>query len=676
MATIPPFEYLTQPPAKVALPGYIGYQNTQFKKLVQTIRGLRAEALLFSTSPYNVKDPAYGAVGDGMTDDRLAIQAAINACSAAGGGMVLVPTGTYALSITQHPVAPSTSCCLYMPSNVNLVGAGINATRLLTLATTPVVFNTYSIITNYTIAGPVTDVGISVQDMTIDGNKTAVLAATYKAQVGVLWWYAKNPLVRRVRFTNILSTFQVGGGIEGAAHWTNGCVGYEMESLIADAGAADFGGNGVYPLTVGGTNFPNTQGRISNCYASDATDNGFTFFRCDDTLLVNCHSKNSSLYDFNTEQSRNIRYLNCSGATSKYGFVSTFGSIGTSFNNCTAVGHTQAGMAISVNSGGMNSAFDSNGNTITFTYRSLAINAGASTTSLMTVTGTTLTANALIGKYLMVDGGANAFAPGYCALISANTTTTISLSTPLPLALVTGATVAVQSGLSLDDGNLATILGGVSINNGTAGVQHDNGSLSGVLPQMTGNTGGNYVPQTIAGPVALISENGYQQSVAALLQLQVTAGTYTTVLQNDGSDNLFMRTLTNSGVLEWFTPSGNLLGTLSPFGSVGIWTLPAATIASLSLGLVTITTSQTAAGTQTTYWLDTTAGAVTLTLPATTAVPTGKIYNVKWYKGGNAAKIAPTGTDTIEGVNATYTITPVLSAVSPQSNGAGAWGFV
>lgn len=40
---------------------------------------------------YNIMD--YGATGDGKTDDAKAIQQAINACSEAGGGTVLVPTG-------------------------------------------------------------------------------------------------------------------------------------------------------------------------------------------------------------------------------------------------------------------------------------------------------------------------------------------------------------------------------------------------------------------------------------------------------------------------------------------------------------------------------------------------------------------------------------------------------
>lgn len=40
---------------------------------------------------YNIRD--FGAVGDGRANDAPAIQRAIDACSEAGGGTVLVPAG-------------------------------------------------------------------------------------------------------------------------------------------------------------------------------------------------------------------------------------------------------------------------------------------------------------------------------------------------------------------------------------------------------------------------------------------------------------------------------------------------------------------------------------------------------------------------------------------------------
>lgn len=60
---------------------------------------------------YNVKDDAFGATGAGTNDDTSAIQAAINAANAAGGGVVVFPKGTYKVSTT-----------LTVPANIHLVG--------------------------------------------------------------------------------------------------------------------------------------------------------------------------------------------------------------------------------------------------------------------------------------------------------------------------------------------------------------------------------------------------------------------------------------------------------------------------------------------------------------------------------------------------------------------------
>lgn len=57
----------------------------------------------------------FGAVGDGVTDDTAAIQAAVNAVSAAGRGEVYFPAGTY----------KTTATVTISSSNVSLVGAGI-----------------------------------------------------------------------------------------------------------------------------------------------------------------------------------------------------------------------------------------------------------------------------------------------------------------------------------------------------------------------------------------------------------------------------------------------------------------------------------------------------------------------------------------------------------------------
>jgi len=68
---------------------------------------------------YNVKSPEYGAVGDGVANDTTAIQNAMNAAGAAGGGIVFFPEGTYRVTTT-----------LAVPQGASLWGVGGSASLL------------------------------------------------------------------------------------------------------------------------------------------------------------------------------------------------------------------------------------------------------------------------------------------------------------------------------------------------------------------------------------------------------------------------------------------------------------------------------------------------------------------------------------------------------------------
>ncbi|MBJ6368255.1 CBM96 family carbohydrate-binding protein [Snuella sedimenti] len=74
----------------------------------------------FNGRVYNVTDPTYGAVPDDENSDQEAIQAAINAAEANGGGIVFFPAGEYLVNTDPNNTSPIT----INSSNIILKGSG------------------------------------------------------------------------------------------------------------------------------------------------------------------------------------------------------------------------------------------------------------------------------------------------------------------------------------------------------------------------------------------------------------------------------------------------------------------------------------------------------------------------------------------------------------------------
>lgn len=69
----------------------------------------------------NVTDPKFGATADDNTDDTFAIEQAIAAAEAKGGGTVWIPAGTYMINAVQNICLRNTDPCgIKVPSNITL----------------------------------------------------------------------------------------------------------------------------------------------------------------------------------------------------------------------------------------------------------------------------------------------------------------------------------------------------------------------------------------------------------------------------------------------------------------------------------------------------------------------------------------------------------------------------
>ena len=112
---------------------------------------------------YNVRDPQFGAKGDGSTDDYPAIQAALTACRGAGGGIVHVPAGVYPCSQI-----------LQIGSSTWLRGSGATIQAISGFNPSQVGANPgISVLTSYNYGSP-RQSRIRITGITFDGNESNI----------------------------------------------------------------------------------------------------------------------------------------------------------------------------------------------------------------------------------------------------------------------------------------------------------------------------------------------------------------------------------------------------------------------------------------------------------------------------------------------------------------------
>jgi len=233
---------------------------------------------------YNVT--AYGAAGNGSTDDRSAIQSAINSAQlSVYGGVVYFPPGEYWVS-NYIEVADS---------NISLIGAGMGATTITGTGTNDVIRVTGVSTPTYRDKVYISDMLVSRDSSSTDPNG---------AGTGIRLYYASNCIIERVTTYRQWIGFYAQGSIFSRMH---NCT-----------DSRDSGANAHYGFYIDGTT-ENSSLTLSNCISNASghtgSSTGFMTFGAHvrDFYLIHCESDlcDYGMYiDTDTSNNTNIHLIN------------------------------------------------------------------------------------------------------------------------------------------------------------------------------------------------------------------------------------------------------------------------------------------------------------------------------------------------------------------------------
>jgi hypothetical protein len=204
---------------------------------------------------YGVK--GYGAVGDGFTDDTVAIQAAIDAASAAGGGVIYFPPGNYKVRKLNPTGAngssPDDMALHIQASNITLRGE-IGKSRIFADPSVPTRFVTLRVGTIPIVNGGLELTNIKIEGLEFDGSYDPPTTGTEHDDGNMLiWLHGIKRLVLRDLYIHRSSDYGI--GIQNGGHKDFRIENVVIEDVMADGidvknnGDTD-GGNKMINVTV------------------------------------------------------------------------------------------------------------------------------------------------------------------------------------------------------------------------------------------------------------------------------------------------------------------------------------------------------------------------------------------------------------------------------------------
>lgn len=312
----------------------------------------------------NVKTfQAAGAKGDGSTDDTTAIQAALDACRSAGGGIVYFPQGTYMLSMaTRTGGFAGNACALMYGANTTILGAGAGATSLKLRnsqqGTTGLGSNNAAIFSPYNVSQE----QVTFADFTVDGNG----GNQSDQHHGIYVWRQRGVRLFRVRAMNCRGTANTGGATETFCFYISGstdvthvaCEAIQTAGTVANGYVANGSQSVVYQgcravaigtaasfgfgFNVGTTSASSRQIVYQGCHAYLCGTQGFHIDSANvaDVIYDGCFSGGVASDIVSGQQ---YPYTQSQSLGNQYGFVCTVAADRILYTGCVAESNSASG---------------------------------------------------------------------------------------------------------------------------------------------------------------------------------------------------------------------------------------------------------------------------------------------------------------------------------------------